>query len=290
MSQSMQVLGKILLSIVMMFAISLIVGLPVFLLFAMFSGESIADIAIAAEHMEENIYLFLNMFISSIGLMGAALIMYALFERQKKWSLGWKQKRWVAEAMKGMVAGILFITVVAQLIGLLGGFAIVSVQFNADVLQSLIFWLIIFVLVAITEEVFTRGYIQGLVNHHFGTKIAIVVSSILFALMHSLNPAIFESPMPIINLFLAGVLLGISRHVTGGLWMPIGLHFTWNLFQGNVYGFHVSGIDVESIISIIPHDEVPLISGGAFGAEGSMITSIVLVVSSYLVYKYYTKR
>jgi membrane protease YdiL (CAAX protease family) len=146
--------------------------------------------------------------------------------------------------------------------------------------------LLSFTAVAINEELFSRGYVQGLIKYHFNTKAAVIVSSLLFALLHSFNPGVFNNPLPLLNLLLAGVLLGVSREVSGGLWMPIGIHLTWNFFQGNVYGFAVSGLEVESVIRLEQTGNA-IISGGSFGAEGSLLTSLILIVGTYGVYKYY---
>ena len=80
-----------------------------------------------------------------------------------------------------------------------------------------------------------------------------------------------------LNLFLAGIVLGIYYIHKSNLWLPIGMHLTWNFFQGPVFGFEVSGIEAESIInqSVSGSD---LLTGGAFGFEGSLLCTFAIVL------------
>jgi membrane protease YdiL (CAAX protease family) len=144
---------------------------------------------------------------------------------------------------------------------------------------------IVFFSVAVGEEVLSRGYLFGLLNYHFSRTTAIIVSSLLFALLHSLNPGVWSNPIPMIELILAGILLAVLRVISGGLWLPIGFHLTWNLFQGNVYGFKVSGLNVSSFIQNVPEGSV-WVSGGQFGAEGSVIGFIVTLCAIGIFYYY----
>jgi membrane protease YdiL (CAAX protease family) len=157
-------------------------------------------------------------------------------------------------------------------------------------LLSLIYPIVLFIGVAISEEYLSRGYLHSLIKRDFGPRVSILINSILFALLHIANPNILQNPLPLINIFLAGILFGVAREATGGLWLPIGMHFTWNLFMGNVYGISVSGMDLGgSIISSQPSGN-PIISGGDFGLEGSIVTTILLVLYSLIIWKFYSKR
>ena len=78
--------------------------------------------------------------------------------------------------------------------------------------------------------------------------IPIIVSSVIFALMHSMNAGI--SLLAYINLFLFGISMGYLFIKTENIWMCIGYHITWNYFQGDVFGFLVSGNVTDSIYSI----------------------------------------
>jgi hypothetical protein len=67
----------------------------------------------------------------------------------------------------------------------------------------------------------------------------------------------------------AGLLLGAAYKWSGTLWVPIGIHWAWNFFQGPVFGFAVSGNDTPSLIK--PVIEGPdWLTGGPFGAEASV--------------------
>ena len=104
--------------------------------------------------------------------------------------------------------------------------------------------------------------------------VALSISSVIFMSIHLLNPNV--NFLSVINLFLAGIVLGIYYIHKPNLWLPIGMHLTWNFFQGPIFGFEVSGIETKSIIGqSIKGNEI--ITGGAFGFEGSIIATILIV-------------
>ncbi|MNI63472.1 CAAX amino terminal protease self- immunity [compost metagenome] len=176
-----------------------------------------------------------------------------------------------------MVAGIVFISVAFLGIWVLGGIHIERVQFDSHLWSLFGLQLFLFIFVAIGEELMCRGYIQGVIKNSFGMWPAIYVPSIIFAMLHLANPGILINPLPLLNIFLVGVLFSISRELTQGLWFPIGFHLTWNLFQGNVFGFAVSGTEPGGFITVVPQGNA-FLSGGSFGAEGSFVTTIIIVV------------
>ena len=174
--------------------------------------------------------------VQPIIIIGAVLLTYLIFDRKRGLYLGWKQKSWFKLALQGCLWGIAFITTSFVLVLALQGYVINEISFNFNLLLSLIYPIVLFIGVAISEEYLSRGYLHSLIKRDFGPRVSILINSILFALLHIANPNILQNPLPLINIFLAGILFGVAREATGGLWLPIGMHFTWNLFMGNVYG------------------------------------------------------
>lgn len=190
-------------------------------------------------------------------------------------------------SLKGHVKGLWYGFLMAVLL-YLSGFGISFVwgeievtgfQFKPlDLLGSWVF----FLLVALFEEILMRGYILGRLLHTTMNKfLALFISAALFALMHIFNPGIAFLPM--LNLLLAGVLLGASYLYTRNLCFPISLHLFWNWIQGPILGYQVSGNNFTTSVLTLRMPEENVLNGGAFGFEGSLICTVLMMVCTILI-------
>lgn len=162
---------------------------------------------------------------------------------------------------------------------------ITSVNAQPEVLIGTLF---VYFVAAAMEEVMIRGYVQGRLMTKMNRFPAMVIASLIFSLMHIFNSNI--DVLPLINLFLAGLLLGASYMYTRNLWFPIFLHTAWNWIQGSVLGYEVSGTKMfPSMISLhLPEENI--INGGRFGFEGSIICTILTLIATALIIVYYERK
>jgi len=154
---------------------------------------------------------------------------------------------------------------------------------------AILMQLLQFIGVGIQEEMLSRGYhltnlAEGLNLPFVKPKAALVlgyvVSSAVFGLLHAGNPN--ASVVSTINLVIAGLFLGLGYVLTGELAIPIGLHITWNFFQGNVFGFPVSGGASSTSFIAIQQSGPDLWTGGAFGPEAGLIGLLAIAVGCLL--------
>jgi membrane protease YdiL (CAAX protease family) len=124
------------------------------------------------------------------------------------------------------------------------------------------------------EELLFRGYAFQLLVRSWGPFATILPTSVIFGLMHSANPG--ASPLGIINTVAWGILLGYAVWRTGALWLPIGLHFGWNLTLPLV-GSNLSGLTMGVTGYTLKWNVGVLWSGGDYGVEGSVFTTLVVV-------------
>ncbi|PKO16367.1 MAG: CPBP family intramembrane metalloprotease domain-containing protein [Chloroflexi bacterium HGW-Chloroflexi-10] len=160
-----------------------------------------------------------------------------------------------------------------------------TVSFAGAILISLIG----FLFVGIYEEMISRGYMLRNLAEGFNWKalgargglwIGYVLSSSVFGLLHAGNPN--ATLVSTLSLVLAGFFLGLGFVLTGELAIPIGLHITWNFFQGNVFGFPVSGTTTSGTFIGIQQGGPELLTGGAFGPEAGLIGIFALLVGAGL--------
>jgi membrane protease YdiL (CAAX protease family) len=147
--------------------------------------------------------------------------------------------------------------------------------------------LVLMCMVALSEEMVFRGYILNNLMQSMNRRAALGISAALFALAHGGNMGI--TSIASVNLFLGGLLLGINYIYTRSLWFGIFFHFSWNFFQGPVFGYEVSGLPLQSVLH--PYLHGPWwITGAPFGFEGSLITTFLFIVALLLLFAVYERR
>ena len=226
---------------------------------------------------------------SLLGSFAALWVATKFIDRKPLMSIGLSVKDKANEMLIGIGFALAFIGglfLVLWLIGAINITGYVGFKPGVFIVSIMLF------MAAFDEELIFRGYIlNNMMDSTSNRWIALAGSSLLFALLHSGNTNVWSTWVPMTELFAAGFILGISYTFTKNLWFPTFFHFGWNFFQG-LFGFEISGFNVDSW-KIISHENtgnVPdIVSGGAFGIEGSVITLSCTIICTYLIFKYYNE-
>ena len=141
-------------------------------------------------------------------------------------------------------------------------------------------------IVAWWEELVFRGYILQNMISGMGLMWSIVLTSSLFAFLHALNPDATILSILIIAVITPQLIYAYLK--TRQLWLPIGLHLGWNFFQASIFGFAASGQVSPSLIAQTPVRE-DWLSGGKFGAEGSVLILPFTILSFFLIHYWVRK-
>jgi membrane protease YdiL (CAAX protease family) len=199
-------------------------------------------------------------------------------------SLGLSFKKFNKDFLLGILIGIGILS-----LGFLWLYAfgfIREIKFNFDI-RILVNGIILYALIGFTEELCYRGYLYQNLNVQTKRLYTLIITSILFFLAHCDNPNIGIIPM--LNILIAGFMLGIYTYHKQNIWLPIGLHFSWNFFQGTIYGFNVSGFHNESLFSFTRFGNY-LITGGNFGFEGSLLATLLMLITIFLLHRHFQKK
>ncbi|HSB02512.1 MAG TPA: type II CAAX endopeptidase family protein [Anaerolineales bacterium] len=157
----------------------------------------------------------------------------------------------------------------------------------STVITGVLTFFIGFILVGWNEELLSRGYHLQTIASGINLFWGVIISSAIFGLLHLGNPnATWVSAA---GIFFAGVYLAYGYIRTKQLWLSIGLHIGWNFFEGVVFGFPVSGLDIYPLTRINVHGP-ELWTGGAFGPEAGLIVLPSLIVGGILIYLYTMRR
>ena len=168
---------------------------------------------------------------------------------------------------RGYLLGAALLSVVTGTLALAGSYRVEGLGGGASA-RALGHAALLFLLVGVFEEVLARGIVFRLLEEAFGSVAALAISSFLFGLAHRFNPgASWQSSLAIA--LEAGVLLGAAYVATRSLWLPIGLHAAWDFFEGPVYGAHISGLTLPSLLQARLSGPAWL-TGGAFGPEAGL--------------------
>ena len=224
-------------------------------------------------------------YLGHISFILACIIIWKVFEKQKVSKMGLTSiKKGYKELIIGLILGAITMSIVAIVIMAIGDIEMINPINKPEISMSLLYGLIIFIFVGFGEEILSRGYIMSVLKQTRNKWIVLVGPALIFAALHLGNPGI--DILSFINLFLVGVLFAYMFMKSKNIWMPIGYHITWNYFQGYIWGFEVSGLNVNGLYKI-KNISNNIINGGEFGPEGGIIVTIIICLTFYFVNRYY---
>jgi membrane protease YdiL (CAAX protease family) len=225
----------------------------------------------------------------SLTIIGAGLTLaiYALFRKfRKNWPAELKLSRLISHTLLGLVIGFVYMTLVVSTIDALG---------YADLSWSDFSWplqwqaIMMFLAVAVGEEMIFRGVIFRMIDERWNTTVALIISALFFGFIHLPNDgATWWSSLAIA--IEAGLMLAAAYKWSGTLWLPIGIHWAWNFSQGNLFGFKVSGQEAGESLLQAQIEGADWLTGGAFGAEASVVAvGAGLLASAWFIYRIYRR-
>jgi len=193
---------------------------------------------------------------------------------------------WLVNLVLGLLIGGAALAL-AAFIGMIPGG--LSFRFNSEASLSAIGYTLavtfaIFAAAAAFEEALLRGYIlQTFVRSNL-SLFAVFFTSLVFATLHNANPN--ATWLSWLNTFLAGVWLAVAYLKTRDLWLPLGVHLSWNWVQGSIFGVEVSGLTkiVEAPLMRESDNGPAWLTGGDYGIEGGVACTIALIVSTIAVH------
>ena len=268
---------------VVLFTIAFIISTAMFQLVGMLVvGCSLSDLD-SFSNLSPTQFFVVELF-GFTGTLLTTLLFRRYMDRKTFKSLGFSMAGRGKDMLAGLAGAILLFGVGTLALYLMGQISFSGFQFDA---ASFLVSFALFVVVAINEETIIRGYILNNLLTRMNKYVALAISASVFGVLHIFNSGM--DVLPLVNLILAGILLGSAYIFTRNLWFSISLHLFWNFIQGPVLGYSVSGTKTSSLLKMSSLGDSTL-TGGKFGFEGSIVCTILMVMAIAAVFTYFTRR
>lgn len=152
--------------------------------------------------------------------------------------------------------------------------------------QTLAVSLLVFMFAAAAEEMLFRGYPLQTLTRARLAWLGVLLTSVPFAAVHLRNPNVVPG-FTFINTALAGIWLAVAYLRTRSLWLPLGLHWSWNWVQASLLGLPVSGIERISPAPLLKAINAgpDWLTGGAYGIEGGAACTLALLISTLVIWR-----
>lgn len=231
--------------------------------------------------LEAGFWMSLQLILSFVLVYAILWAWLKFFEKRPFWTLGYEAKNALMQYGRGFLAGALMFGGAVAILAVTGGVVFEQgnpTQQGAAALGGVIIVLLGWIVQGGAEEVLIRGWVLPVIGARYKPWIGLLVSSLIFALLHGLNPGL--SAIALINLALFGVFAGLYAMREGSMWGISALHSVWNWVQGNFFGFEVSGTNAGGgTLLNLKETGADWLTGGAFGPEGGLAVTIVLVIA-----------
>lgn len=230
---------------------------------------------------------FISICIQEISIISAILIMCIFIENKTTEDIGLTSiKLNLKNLTLGFIMGVISMSFIFLAVLTVGYGRTEYVGLNSTLIIQHILSFIMYILVGFAEELMCRGYIMYILKSKMNIFFASVISAAIFSILHSANPNI--GIIAYMNIFIVGLLFSYMLIKSSNLWLPIGFHISWNYFQGDIFGFGVSGIEQSGIYNTTVQPNI--LNGGYFGPEGGLIVTFTLCICFIFIYFRYKDK
>ena len=225
--------------------------------------------------------LFMTIFVALLGYLFARK-----YQKRNKESLGLVKNS--KNYLKGIVLGLFMILSVVLLLKI-SGFAEFTTNISQVSWPIFVIFILGWAIQGFEEELITRSVLMNYFAVNNGVMSGIIINSLIFAILHLGNPAF--GILPFINIMLIGIVFSLLFYISDDIFLPAATHSFWNFTQGNIFGIEVSGMDeINNTIFKTKLMGSDLISGGAFGFEGSVFVTLVEIIMIFVIIKIIKRR
>jgi uncharacterized protein len=141
---------------------------------------------------------------------------------------------------------------------------------------------------AFFEELFIRGYVFAILRRAAGWKMALIITSVVFGLLHVTNPG--ADAESILAVIVAGFFLGVVFLATRSLYAAGAAHFAWNWVMSGALHIAVSGIPSNDPDYRVVDSGPDWLTGGPWGPEGGLAAVAAMFVVLFYLYGRYLRR
>lgn len=221
--------------------------------------------------------------ITEIATIALSLIIWKIMRYDRKEiGIGNFKKSFKSEGAIGLLLGFAGCTLIFLILLISKSVLIDPIEFV--ITPRVLLWLLTMILVGFAEELFCRGLFMSVLRRSNNKFLIIILPSLIFGGIHLFNPNV--TVLSILNIILIGIVFSYMYYKSGNLWMCIGYHITWNIFQSVIYGMPVSGLNIDSIMTT-QYPAANILNEGGFGIEGGILTTIVNILILMFAIFYY---
>lgn len=220
-------------------------------------------------------------YIQEVMLIAVPILIWKFVEKKPLYKMGFERgNKSVMDFIVGLILGAVSISIVFVILLISKNVLLISnidkPKFDMNALNGFI----LCIMTGFAEEIFFRGYCLKSICEKSSKLTAVIISSILFSVLHIGNPNV--KPLFFINIVLIGILFSYMA-LEVNIWLPIGFHSMWNYFEGNIWSFPNSGIVTKGIYStkFVSNN---VINGGLVGPEGGLAATFVILIGILVLY------
>lgn len=247
------------------------------------AGSVLANLSHSPEMIPAALGFTLYWLIASCSTFLMLWIWMCIIERRGLCPFRLPRRQALRTYLQGLLLGIVLMSVIVCVL-LSSGTATLQLAGSAEGggVVALLFTLLGWMVQGPKEEIIYRGWLLSRLTRRYGRRFSIMISSLVFALAHILNPHV--NLLALFNLTLFGVLCALCALADGNIWRVAGLHTAWNWMQGHIFALPVSGMQYRGgNLFFFQNTYATLLNGGDFGPEGGLVVTLVLVLGISLI-------